>query len=587
MKKDNNSKVHNINLLNLDYIKSEMTKETKDSNPESISNKDCIDYIMKKNPGYKSQTLKDSTINNAQLFLYYNSRAIPSALNRFVGNFVEEKSEILSDNLLMQNSVLFLIIDKRIYAIPTGQGFRVISNYIFDKFGLLILNCLKEKFKVTAINTNNMSGKTHSENRVFRQELNYWDVLDIDSVVKELKGRINDKDTITQLLNLPKTSKKGKLSFAAKDSLQLSSSMSIQELIESLKVINNLFSDDTQSNFVDIKILEKHKNAKEIEENIQQVYKNIIETIENQDETYLGYDFFNKNVEDFLNYDKYIIKFEDKHEEFEDSYDILSKLRCLYKKLNIKVKSSEEKIDFISNIKIVASENNVDDDLGSLIQNLSGELFKNEKHYFMWYGTFYFVTDNYFTRLKITLKNKLDNTSDDPSIPKWDKGIDEDNYNSYLAQNIGGMLLHKCIPDNIEFADVLKITNNECYVYHVKDKFNCSMRELDRQVELSMKQLAEFKNNHIDYFKKLYLFSKAQAKRNDTNELCKFFNDGNEFINKLNSITKFKYKIVINISNKDDITSSNSNIAKYCINHILSLSKEYNYDIELCFAKQN
>ena len=65
------------------------------------------------------------------------------------------------------------------------------------------------------------------------------------------------------------------------------------------------------------------------------------------------------------------------------------------------------------------------------------------------------------------------------------------------------------------------------------------------------------------------------------NKTLKFFNT----CEKIKNVTQFIYKIVINVDDKNDILNSESNIAKYCFKHILSLSTEYNYEIELCFVK--
>ncbi len=578
------AKMHNINLLNIDLIKSEMKKENYsfDNNDNSA----CIDFIMKKFPEYKIQKLCNNVVGDVSLFLYYYSYKIQSALSKFTTDFVEKEEEILNEKGLIQSSILFLIIKNRIYAVPTGQGFRVISVYIIDKFGLIALSSIDSAFKVTALNSNNMSGKTHSENKVFRQELNYFDVQDIDSIIKGLKGKINNKEIICKLLNIPQSSKKNKLGVIAKDSLQLSSSMNLSALIKSLKIINDLIPDKLENDFIDIKILDRHKDKEEIDKNNATVYDDILNNIEKQEETYLGYDFFNKDVETFLDYDKYKIFYEDNFEEFDDSYDIFSALRNLYKSLNVKDKPYEDKIKFLQKITVIGVDNDDEHNFGALIENLSGEVLSNNKHYFMWYGVYYFVENNYFMRLNKLLEKKLSIFGYDDSLPKWDV-LNEDKYNSTLAKSLNGFLIHKCIPDNIEFGDVLKFSKDECYIYHVKDKFNCSMRELDRQVELSMKKLNELTLGNTNFFKDLFKRSQNQIQRNDDNELYKNFNNEEEFIDKMKKVSKFIYKVVINIDGVNSILNSDSNIAKYCLNHILLLSNDYNYEIELCFVKSD
>lgn len=577
-----NAKMHSINLINLDLVKAEMRKEHY-CNEEDIDNKECIQFIMESCPKYKIQELNNNKVEDVLLYLYYNSQKITSALSKFANDFVKEGQDILKDTSLVQSSILFMVIKNRVYAVPTGQGFRVISKYIIDKFGLIALVSIDSAFKVTALNSNNMSGKTHSENKIFRQELNYFDVQDIDSIIKSLKGKIKNKQTICNLLNIPETSKRNKLGFFAKDSLQLSSSMNLNKLIQTVKVIDDLVPEKFENDFIDIKSLEPNKDSGEINKNNISVYSDIINNIENKEEIYLGYDFFNKEVETFLDYNKYKIVYEDGCKEFDDAYDIFLVLRSLYYELKIDNKTYDEKIGFLSNLKIIGiDEDGIEYPLGNMIENLSGEVINNNKHYLMWYGHYYFVEKNYFERLNKSLEKKLNIVNYDNSLPKWGD-VDEDEYNSLLAKSVKGSLIHKCIPDNIEFGDVLQFRDNECYIYHVKDKFNCSMRELDRQVELSMKKLSDLSEN-LKYFKELYIRSKHQQKRNDENELFKNFKNVDGFIDKMKSVSKFIFKVVLNINDSNSILKSDSNIAKYCFRHILLLQNDYNYEIEICFV---
>jgi len=157
-----NTKIHNINLLNIDLVKKEIQSHKPNLKLEKITENDCIDYIMKTNLFYKKQVLTRNEINGVNIQLYY--MRIPnheSALNRFSKKFVRQDQQIITDTGVIQSSLLFLVLGKRVYCVPTGQGFRVIDKYIVDKFGLIVLSAIDAKFKVTALNSNNMSGKAH------------------------------------------------------------------------------------------------------------------------------------------------------------------------------------------------------------------------------------------------------------------------------------------------------------------------------------------------------------------------------------------------------------------------------------------
>jgi len=373
-----------------------------------------------------------------------------------------------------------------------------------------------------------------------------------------------------------------------KDSLQISSSMDVDKLVNTIKKINDYINDDCVNKFIDIKLLDKNKDLLEIESNNTKVCQNIIKTLEMDIPEYLEYDFFNKDVELFLDYNRYQLVFNDEVECFDDSYNVLKALKTLYDRLQIVEKNSKEKIEFISGLRIYGQDDESKYCLGTLIENLSGEIDNNKKKYLMWYGCYYYVENSYFDRLKDVLTKKLSIQKLNNNLLVWEEGECEDNYNSRLADSLNSSLVHKCIPENIEFADVLEfLDESTCHIYHVKDKFNCSLSELDRQVELSMKKLNDLKFGNDSYFKDLYHRSKNQTSRDDKNELYKNFENEDVFLEKIKSVKKFIYKIVINISSKEEIVEADSNIAKYCLNHILTLANEYSYELEICLVKNS
>ena len=96
-----------------------------------------------------------------------------------------------------------------------------------------------------------------------------------------------------------------------------------------------------------------------------------------------------------------------------------------------------------------------------------------------------------------------------------------------------------------------------------------------------MKKLIDLQFGKDDYFRSLYQRSQSQKTRNDKNELYKKFKTEDEFLEKIKSIKRFIYKVVINVDQQDNIINAKSNIAKYCLNHILTLTNEYNYELEI------
>ena len=136
-------------------------------------------------------------------------------------------------------------------------------------------------------------------------------------------------------------------------------------------------------------------------------------------------------------------------------------------------------------------------------------------------------------------------------------------------------------PDYIEFADLMKVEDSVITVIHVKDGFDCDMRALDRQVELSVSQVIDAKNNNNStYLRRLY--QNALANRKGIN-ISSVFHTEDEFVD---AIVHREIRFVAAIHPPiDDLLANRSNIAKHCLNAMIMRCFNMGIDFKIDIIK--
>lgn len=204
MARQRNTKMHNIFLLNKEKA-SELIPEKE--NPEI---KEIICAIMAKDQKYNKQKLKPLPADCVfRVELFFKDETVPnSKLASFCVPFVEENQRVLTFRPQSASSVLFIWSKKYIYVITTGQGFRMIEDYCVPKFGMLVISIFEKLFRVTALDSNGMSSIVHSSKTIYSNEVDFVNIEALDTVFKEVTGRLNSKEKVHELLNLDEKSKK-------------------------------------------------------------------------------------------------------------------------------------------------------------------------------------------------------------------------------------------------------------------------------------------------------------------------------------------------------------------------------------------
>lgn len=201
--------------------------------------------------------------------------------------------------------------------------------------------------------------------------------------------------------------------------------------------------------------------------------------------------------------------------------------------------------------------------------HLTAEIYLGARKYFRIDGVWYFLSDEYLTRLKIeAVETYKDYELKEPILNPWLSGDLEDDYNKSHQKLPGYYILDKTFKENIELCDILKIENDKLYFIHVKDKFDTSMRDLYVQVVLSAKRLwndisnttdISFLKNTLDYYNTK---KKSRGKKIDTKDIIKKVKKKEVEIIFVMAYNNKAYKTK---SGPEKINASQSNIAQYSL----------------------
>lgn len=576
MAKKNNGKVHSIYLL--DNVK----VREKFNIGECETSDEIINKIMDKQVKYTEQDLLENIDTKGfKIRLFYCGKDKDySALATFCRDFVKQGQKIFTAYPKEISSILFISSQKHIFAVTTGQGFRIIDDISLYNFGILLINTFSSSFKVTATDGNPLSGLVHNYKTIYADEIDIIDIGVLDTVYKEVAGRLKDKEIVRQYLQLDEKSKKNSLKVIAKSQIQFSSSLDFQGLLHLLSLIDEHDYNKLKDVFNFIQPIKGKHNAKQIEKNNEAVVKNLFNTIKEEQKE--AFDIFNKDTNAFISAESYAIYCENsKIAETQDVNDYTLIREAYRAYLKDKKPSLENFKDFMSKAKLVAEKGDVAITEGSILNHISGEIEVGEKNYYVLYGQYYCLKESYSDRLNEALSKKL--TADkfvQVIESKWEKGKDEDQFNDIVASKEEFIYLHKITPENVEFADLLKIENGKAIIVHVKEKFDNNMRALDRQVEMSITRLLDLRNNNNDtYMKELY--KKAVESKIERN-MTKYFPTQDEFISCMKSA---QIQYVIAMKNKD-LLKSKSNIAKHCLNSLIVRCLTQGIDLKINFISE-
>lgn len=442
-----------------------------------------------------------------------------------------------------------------------------------QKFGLLVISAFNA-FKITALDSNTLSSIVHSSKTIYSNEVDFIDVTELDTIYKEITGRLNDIGIVKKIINNDET-KKSSIKVIGKNYIQFSNSMNLNDLLHLLSLLNAYNYNQISDSFNLISPIDNKTCKSIIDRNNKAVIEKMFDTIKKGDT--FCFDLFHKNTNDFITATEYIVENKKRDlisEEEIRPWEFIKNAYDAY--LDGKDYDYNSFESFIYSSKIISKNEERVITSEKILNHISGEIEINDHSYFVFYGNYYSITQSYTERLNESLTQKLSiERTTDKIKTLWKKDDKEDDFNRNASNNEGYIHIHKVKPDYIEFADLIKQEGNDMYIVHVKDGFDDDMRALDRQVELSIHKLMDLRNkNNSKFMKKLY----ENAKKNkEARNITEDFKTEESFIKAMKECD-IHYIIAIRPPKKN-LLENKSNIAKHCLNALIL--RCYNQGIDL------
>ncbi len=558
-----NTKTHNIFLIDKNKLAEKIGA------PVSIV-ENAIATLMSNDDGYKLQTLKpDVNTQGFSVCLYFRGDdKFQSKFASFCKSFVADDQAAVNFYPRSASSVLFIWNNRHIYAVTTGQGFRMIEAYSLPKFGLIVASIFEERFKITSLDSNTMSSIVHSTKTVYSNEIDFIDVSALDTVFKEVTGRLKDASRVRSLLNLASTSKKQSMKVTAKNFVQFSSALNFDGLLHLLTTIDSYEFERYQDRFNLIAPLNSKMHRTEISANNDAVIQAMYNAINSKND--IPFDLFHEDTSAYISADTYVFYNSALGIEY-GSFDAHPNSETLLAAYSAFLDGNPNTLTafntFVNSVGIRTDRGDTQGITDApLLQHISGEVQVADINYFIFYGKYYHLSTSYTERLNDSLSGKLRSEFYSSELKtKWKVGNNEDWFNEAVSIQENYIHLHKVKPDFIEFADLMKIENDLVTIVHVKDGFDCDMRALDRQVELSVTKIMDIKHyNNETYLRSLYI--KASA-HNVGKNITTVFPTVDDFLNCMKNMP-IRYIIAIRPANKV-LLNNTSNIAKHCLNALI------------------
>lgn len=578
-------------------IKNKEVDKLDSTENKSYSSEDIVNFLLNENSDYIVQTLRDDINIDIKGFktkiAYRPSRPKPTTWRKFFLEILNSDSEMLKSKKQEESFMVYIYNENNIYSITGGFAFHRIESYLDSLFGIKILSGLinRNTKKIKGVTERNVSKSIMATTKMFRVDYSISEDEDFGKIYKEIIAQLDNK-ILEEKLGFKKDEIK-KVQCIAKTYFKITKSIDIEKVYEIIEKIDKIMSQDIQDlNKVNILNSRNKKDKYTIAELekilIDKLYKDYI------GEEKFYYDICDNDYQSFLLAGNYCLKYNNIEQEL-DSFekdDVISAITNIStdKRIDIEEKNNFEKL--IKNLRIISFEEDIENEStnSKFLNSVSSEIEMDENKYFIMEGTWFKITEDYVSelndKLELSIQNKINSTL---IINKWTKKsvLDRKTQQSkmvyiteteFMNQNFVGdrnvVIAHTKLIDNIEFADLIKIDedNKKVYLIHIKRGFDASVRDLSYQMIFSCNILQNVRIQS-DYSKIGELYDELDENERNKIEKQKFINLFKEYeviyVFTFDDETKNQRKL------KDNIRAFESNIAKGVL---LDLIKFYNVE---------
>lgn len=431
-----------------------------------------------------------------------------------MAGYTEIQGEIGKVSWLVNTNVSYVLFHEcssQIYAVTGGYGHHLLKDYIERNWGLYLITKFvrKDDAIIRELKENYLLGNTSTLSKANRNKTNFVTEREISAIYNEIFIELDDDGTAKLGIRADKNRKKMKTGVQLKDSVYIRKSLTISELGDVIKQINELESkDDNFSLSYFIPIRKCGITSVPLKNQlIQNLYNRKLDTIQ-----LIG--------DDFINYcatsDEYYL-WDDSEDIFYSSEDMLT-IESIFEKFeseNVKITKGFIE-EFLMRWKICTKIKDggycvppirIYEAIQGFVEDKSSNM-----PYYIFQGQWYRMDKKYEQILDEEFKDLFRKWGGVADSIKEKFGLikdeeTEDKYNKSFYENPNMIVGHKALISNYEIADVFFWDDENLYIMCNKGKFDASgSRDLMNQIRASSTYLQTQMRaeNRKEFISKLY-----------------------------------------------------------------------------------
>lgn len=531
----------------------------------------------------------------AKLFALNTENKTPDWIN-FATSISPETEKLETFKNRYSSFLLFIYDDDDIFAISKGYyGHHLLNEYTDIFFGIEVLSRLidKSSTEIRQIEDRALFGSELGAQRYFRENYNLVYDDDFGKIYKAMLASIKEED-FAKLGIVKKRETTRQVSISGSASLEVSSNFTYKELLSRITNIKKLLE------LPGVEFNQFYRVPNKELSIIKEGLNNEILTL-----AYSSYqaneevDFYHTNIFEYLN--SISTRFENRQDGTESEIEMSSSIRFreLIDEIGEDIIDTTTEESFVNCLKNTFGSYKLTEETEFINELclkdwISGEVEYNGKRYFkvdnQWYA--------YRESLDTTINGKLSDinfSSIKPSclIKDWNftDFPSEGQFNESYIEEFGFIVTDRTFMNNIEVADLIRITNDEILFYHVKKGLGQDMRVLSSQIINASRYLksaideannSSLKNYYNSIIRKHY--NNGPITGTDFNGNSISYTE-NEFISELKSKKKksfvFVYATNSQLTINKEITATNSKIAKLALLYTFRDMKRTDFEFKM------
>lgn len=532
---------------------------------------------------------------SARLFSFTTDNK-PPHWQEFLISIVKEESDLESIKIQYSSFVLFVYNTECVYVISKGYyGHFLLQDNIDSFFGMEVLARLVKKSttEIKQIEQLGLFGIELGSQRFFRENHSLASEDDFGKIYKTMLASI-EKEDFEKLGIVQKRETTKKLSISGSSSLEVSSNFSYPELVTRIMKIENLLNNEEGVEFNQFYRLpvselrpikaalndallgyayEQYLNGESVDffsPNIFSYLKSVETQFYNESSAAISIIEFSSSK----NFHSIILQLVE--DELIDSSNVETF------KNSLKESKGEFKISGESFYSFASSLDNW----------ICGEVEYLDKKYFKMDSSWYAYKESLDDYSNMFFRNFDFNTSVVPvNLNPWLTGH-EGPYNESYIDTDNFIVGDRAYLNHIEMADIIKVTDDQIFLYHVKKGLGQDTRILINQINNAARSLTFYKDEENSLGLKSY-YKSVSNKHYGGGAITLSQNDKitnlseTEFVNLFKSKRKFSFVFVYgsnsSLSIQDELINTQSRIAKLSLIYLIRDMKST--DFKLLFER--